>query len=212
MNKLAIALATFVSLAVFGCSQQNSPVEPAQTQSYPQNIIEAAAAQGIELLALPEMPAVNVKNAGTSARGTVTRMCYTDSSSKLKIQYNYNTASGRNVWMSSELVVPVGALDTSRSLTMMVDDELIMTEVSLTFGPHGTKFRTPALLNVDAKGLDLSSWPRNAVPELYYYNPVTKSLEPMQTEKLVINTRSGQLTCVNGKLPHFSQYAFGRRR
>lgn len=209
MKKLLIISAA-VSVLFFGCSNFiNDAAEP--IDSYSSMIekpewVKAAELQGYEFIYLPEF------NQNTLNKiSTVTRLCRVNSSTTLGMNYNYVTSNARNVSVKIDLTVPAKALNKDEYISFTLNDSTIMTDVDLTFGPHGTKFNTPALLNIDAKGLDLSGYPKNSVFQLAYYNPITRLFEIMNADQLSVNFNSGSLKLVNGKLPHFSRYCFIRK-
>ena len=90
------------------------------------------------------------------------------------------------------------------------DIELSMTLdgqcVDMEFGPHGTTFLTPVLLNITAVGLDLREVNEETLA-LYYDNPETRQWEKVVNEGIEILKSSGYLRVLNAELPHFSRYA-----
>ena len=128
------------------------------------------------------------------------------------LNYNYVTSNARNVSVKCGLTIPAYALNENQYITLTLNDSTILTDVDLTFGPHGTNFNTPALLNIDAKGLDLSAFPKGSVFQLAYFNSNTGLWEIMQADQISVNINSGSLRLVNGKLPHFSRYGFVRKK
>jgi hypothetical protein len=88
-----------------------------------------------------------------------------------------------------------------------VDAHYLMSDLSLEFGPHGTSFLKPAELNIKVKGLDLSDYAKGEKFRLYYTSD--GKWEEMRA-KVSVNIEKGELDCKDGKLPHFSRYAFGR--
>jgi hypothetical protein len=126
----------------------------------------------------------------------------------LNVTFSYKGKTGK-VDVNVTLKIPAGALPNDQVLTMSVDEQTLSGFVDLTFGPHGTMFLTPALLNINATGLDLSSVPPNAKVQLYYYNPTTNTYELMVVKNVFIDLKNGAIKCQDGQLPHFSRYAFG---
>jgi hypothetical protein len=92
---------------------------------------------------------------------------------------------------------------------MSLDDQVLQSNVDLTFGPHGTTFLKPALLDVNVSGMDLSGLnPRDRV--YLWYVDTTGTWIRMDAKRVDVDVKKGQLRCQDGKLPHFSAYAFGR--
>ena len=101
-----------------------------------------------------------------------------------------------------------GALNEDKDISISVDDEQILGDVYLTFGPHGTVFNTPALLNIEAHGLDLSGFDPSTI-QVYYDNTDTGNWELMQSSHIIVNQNEGYIKVVDAQLPHFSRYAIG---
>jgi len=78
--------------------------------------------------------------------------------------------------------------------------------VDMEFGPHGTTFLTPVLLNITAVGLDLREVNEETLA-LYYDNPETGQWEKVVNEGIEILKSSVYLRVLNAELPHFSRYA-----
>jgi hypothetical protein len=101
-----------------------------------------------------------------------------------------------------------GAVQQDLDLSMSTDDELLMGDVYLTFGPHGTIFSPPAVLNIDAFGLDLSGIDPQAI-NVYYDNEEVGTWELMQSTEIIVKPDENYLKVVGALLPHFSRYAIG---
>jgi hypothetical protein len=127
---------------------------------------------------------------------------------KLEVSDTYQGKNG-TVSVSASLTVPKNALPCDETLTMTLGEETVSGSVDVIFGPHGTKFLVPALLNIDAHGLDLSMIPPNANVQLYYLNLDNNTYELMVVKKTSFDIKQGQIKCQDGQLPHFSRYAFG---
>ena len=101
------------------------------------------------------------------------------------------------------LEVRPGDLPYDASLTITLDDVLFLTNVDMTFGPHGIVFDHPVKLSAKASGLDGGTSFSNL--KLYY---IDNGVWVKMTGSNGILT--GGVLDAQGKLPHFSQYAFGR--
>jgi len=88
-----------------------------------------------------------------------------------------------------------------------MDAHYLMSDLALEFGPHGTSFLKPAELKIKVKGLDLSDYVKGEKIRLFYSSD--GKWEEMKG-KVSANFEKGELSCKDGKLPHFSRYAFGR--
>jgi hypothetical protein len=98
------------------------------------------------------------------------------------------------------------SVNNSFTASVTADPTYLSSTVAMTFGPHGTDFITPASLVVRVKGIDLSWIPAGTVLHLYYDNNGTWE---MMAGDVTYDTNTKVLQCLNGKLPHFSRYAFG---
>ena len=130
---------------------------------------------------------------------------------ELDFKYSYVDSDGVTRKLDADLSVtfqPQGVTDTLVA-TMSLDDQVLQSNVDLTFGPHGTTFLKPALLDVNVSGMDLSGLnPRDRV--YLWYVDTTWTWIRMDAKRVDVDVKKGQLRCQDGKLPHFSAYAFGR--
>ena len=130
---------------------------------------------------------------------------------ELDFKYSYVDSDGVTRKLDADLSVtfqPQGVTDTLVA-TMSLDDQVLQSNVDLTFGPHGTTFLKPALLDVNVSGMDLSGLnPRDRV--YIWYVDTTGTWIRMDAKRVDVDVKKGQLRCQDGKLPHFSAYAFGR--
>lgn len=67
----------------------------------------------------------------------------------------------------------------------------------------------PALLNLEATGLDLSAIDPAMVDQIdfFYVNKETGRREQMRNDSLIIDLDAGYIKLVNARLPHFSRHA-----
>jgi hypothetical protein len=91
-------------------------------------------------------------------------------------------------------------------ITISLDDEDFVGNMDVVFGPHGTVFNKPAILNVYANGLDFSGVNVEEL-NIYYYEPETGLWEPMQAEFIGADAQRGEMKIINAQIPHFSRYA-----
>ena len=110
----------------------------------------------------------------------------------------YGTVSNIKV----ELDVMPCCIKEDVELSMTLDDQC----VDMEFGPHGTTFLMPVLLNITAVGLDLSEANEETL-DLYYDNPDTGQWEKVERENVIVTKSTGTLQIVNARIPHFSRYA-----
>jgi hypothetical protein len=93
-------------------------------------------------------------------------------------------------------------------LKLFLDTRRFMVDFDFKFKPHGITFSSPAILNIETYGLDLSGIDEDKLG-LFYDNLEKGEWEKMEVEKIIINKETGHIRVVNGQLPHFSRYAIG---
>ena len=204
-HRIILSFMLFTVL-LFACTSETelitSPEAKVQTLEKPV-WVEAAEAQGLEVILLPTN--TNITQYKVS---TVSKFISRDEEDLLETEYKYNTLNQKDVNVNVSLNVPSGALSEDKKLSMNINDLLETKYAVLQFGPHGTEFNTPVLLDFEVNGLDLSSWDSNRIPKLMYYNPDLNMWEEMNSEEIKIDVEQGTLKCINGELPHFSRFGF----
>jgi len=124
-----------------------------------------------------------------------------------ELNLNYSQGQGsEKVDIDISLRFDPGSVSEEIEVSMSVDQNILMTNIDIQFGPSGSVFLKPANLSVNARGLDLSDVPEDAEITLYYDND--GEWEEISANMVRHNVKLGQLQCVNGKIPHFSRYAF----
>ncbi len=96
-------------------------------------------------------------------------------------------------------------------LVMSLDDQILVANVDVTFSPDGITFSSPALLNIEAKNLDLSGIDADHI-NVYYDNPETGEWELMNSYDVIVKVDEGYVKIMDAELPHFSRYAFAWSR
>lgn len=201
MKKLA-SIPLFLFLLFSGCQKDNSLLPPEQTNA---NSLQkpawvlAAEKQGLTLIALPH----NASSA-LDKNFTVEQIINHSVDGTLAINETYLSSINNLVSVNASLLVQANALAQDATLTMNFEDEYLCFE----FGPSGTTFATPALLNVEVTGLDLSAFGTLTTGHLRYYNESLNEWSIVEADEVAINTTTGTFSCKNGKIPHFSRYGF----
>jgi len=67
-------------------------------------------------------------------------------------------------------------------------------------------FANPAILNVEARGVDLNGADSNAI-HIYYDNQNTGQWEQMVCDDIIVDVNAGTIQVINAQLLHFSRYA-----
>lgn len=115
----------------------------------------------------------------------------------------YESNSGEvSIALSLEVFAETISQDTLITLAMET------SSLDMVFGPHGTLFSTPAVLNLEAHGVDFNGVDPNRV-DFYYENPETGQWQAMPRDAISVNANDGTVKLINGRLPHFSRYAIG---
>jgi hypothetical protein len=118
-----------------------------------------------------------------------------------------SVTSKRNFRMKIEIAFKPHSVSNDFLASVSTDAQYLMSSLDLQFGPHGTFFLKPADLKVWVKGMDLSGFsPKDRIYLYYIDNGRWVRMEG----NVSFNVKTGELSCANGRLPHFSRYAFGR--
>ena len=89
-----------------------------------------------------------------------------------------------------------------------MNDGLLTGNIDASFHPHGITFSQPALLNIEAKHIDLSNVDPDAI-RMYYVNEETAEWEEIQTYDIIVKQDEGYIKIIDAELHHFSRYAVG---
>lgn len=212
--KHSILFAVIVILFLAGCQKESSIVSPnessltANTKSTVEpNWQIAAEKQGLRFI---QVPASSKDVQSLSKRGTCTKYAEVEKYTYLSIAYKYKADNGNDIEANVSLTIQPNSLEEDQWLTMSFTDKYLVGTVDLTFGPHGTSFLKPALLNVTATGMDFNGLTANDKIALMYFNESTGNWEAVPTESIEWDINSGYFKCINGQLPHFSRYGFTR--
>ena len=98
-------------------------------------------------------------------------------------------------------VLPHSVKDTTE-LSLIMDKK----SFDMEFGPGGTVFANPALLNIIAVNLNLKKVNLETLG-IYYDNPETGQWQKIASENVVVDEEHGFLRIRNAQIPHFSRYA-----
>lgn len=189
-------------LLLAGCQQENSLTGPV---TEPSSFENSAKSQDFLIIPLPAPSEMRLNKEVTSATELVT----VTGGGTLSINYKYKSDAGRNVKVAADLYVPPYAVNADVELTMGISDTELSAYVELAFGPSQTEFNTPALLNVSAKGLDLSMLSASDELKLVYMNDSGEWLR-VNAASITFDIKKGIIECVGGEIPHFSRYGFTR--
>jgi hypothetical protein len=131
-----------------------------------------------------------------------------NSSCTVKVKWsNWDPYHSKLSTVSFTLMVPPGAVSSPKMISITVDKN--NPTITAEFGPSGTVFLKPALLDVMANGIDMSGFTANDKMDLWYVNDAGW-VGTMQYDRFSFNTTNGWLMVTNIQIPHFSRYCFGR--
>jgi hypothetical protein len=122
-------------------------------------------------------------------------------------EMTYNNAGGG---LQINLTIPGYSIAENSYISMSTDDAFLLGDVYLTFGPHGTIFNPPALLDFKVSGLNLSGVDPDLV-NVYYENEETGLWELMPSTSIIVDVEAGYIEVDDAQFPHFSRYAIGMR-
>lgn len=200
MRKLA-TIPLLLILFFFGCQKPESIVSPEENST---NSLDkpawvlAAEKQGLTFIALPQNSSITLEKRYDS------QYIRSGESGKLSIEKSYRTLGDKSVSVEASLSVLENSLEKSSLLTMRFADNFLCFE----FGPSGTTFSIPALLNVEAEGIDFSVFGNLQTAHLKYFDEVKELWVDVAADEIVINVKEGKFECKNGKISHFSRYGF----
>ncbi len=115
---------------------------------------------------------------------------------------------GDNGQVKVVLKVESQTISQDAELSISMDDEELSGYFDMVFSPHGITFSSPAILDINAKDLDLSGIDPDKV-NIYYDNEDTGAWEVMNVQTIAVNISSGTIIIQGAELPHFSRYAIG---
>jgi hypothetical protein len=196
MKKLKLLTAA-IALLVYGCSEQMNPVDPATVpgpdsrRGGPETVTAP-----LETDFVPEFSAVGVAEFVTASRGGVVTLKgdYIQSDSLKKVKYDITIE-----------FLP-GALPHDETITISIDKATFTNDGTVTFGPCGLVFNTPAKLTLIADNTEFSKSVTSAI--LYYL--VDGTMQPMPDSWGASVKKDDRRFIGTADVPHFSRYAFGR--
>ena len=121
---------------------------------------------------------------------------------ELILEYKGIENNNGDVYCKIILKVFPETISRDEELSLSLDDQ----NLNFVFGPHGITFSTPALLNIEAKGVDLSNVNLETLG-IYYDNPETGQWERMEGGDIIVKQSEDYLKIIDVEIPHFSRYA-----
>ena len=125
---------------------------------------------------------------------------------ELKLNYKTIQTDYGEVKVFIMLKVFPQTISHDATLSLSLDDEFLIGNIAMEYGPHGITFSKPAMLEIFAQGVDLSGFNPEKI-DIYYDNQVTGELELIKSKKIIIKEDIGTIRVVYAEIPHFSRYA-----
>jgi hypothetical protein len=185
MKNLTFLLLAF-GLILFGCSEYSNLINS--------NPAQEAAKQRIALPAPVNLSVETVLYDEADVDGAA--------GGELEVVGTYQSVDG-DVTVSVELLVPPGAFEGYRVITLLHEGLFVDVELS----PAMT-FDTPVFLNATMTGVNLDEIDPLDI-DFVYFAP-DGSTEPVQYDSMVVDVENGVLSVTNAQLNHFSRYGWGK--
>jgi hypothetical protein len=196
MNILkSFLLALVATVILFGCGPHDNPVATAPD---PPSVLSKEAPAEIGLTYLPA-PVSGVQKLIWKSQRIVASKGGT-----IDLSYAYYSVLGK-CSRNASLKIPPGALAHDTDITMAFDTSV----AGVRFQPEGLVFKGQALLDYSIKGVYLSTV-ASASQYSLYYDSENGYYERQTVKKIQADYGKGTLACTDGKIHHFSRYAFGR--
>jgi hypothetical protein len=209
MHKSLFSLAVLAML-VLGCSQQNDPISTSPTPAAPKGVQFVSMNELLGGQFIPDEP---VK--GNSTSGTLTLSASADvtptGGGVLKIVKS-GKVNGQPMSINWSITFPPGAVNTKMRLNMVIAYDTMGNSVKTTFSPSPTTFNIPGRMYVDVTGIDTVRF-GSASLGFFYVEPTTGQWQDQNAnpDSIQVNTATRRFNARGMAIPHFSQYAFGRR-
>ena len=187
---LGIALAA-LAITFSGCDQQNNVIAPDSSAQKERPTAVAADGKTIQFIGFNE-----------NHRSSLNKVYTVE---KWVNKQNGGQVILRSVDVDYRLDILPNTLDESKFISMTYDDLNNAGYFDVVFGPHGTQFSSPALLDIRMKNLDLTGINPNLI-NLYYVND-NGQWEKMVVGSIEVDIAQGYLIVYDAQIPHFSRYA-----
>lgn len=183
---VAVAMMVGIMLSTWGC-MNNAPFSPeSQGVSNQSSLHLISLDQGNLSLSKGDDNGNHASAWVTQKKGGKLRLDYKTNDTKVVIKLK---VFPHTISRDAELMVSLG----TRALDM-------------TFTPEGINFSKPAMLDIKAKGLDLSNVALDKI-DIYYFNPETNEWERTVRKAVKVRPKKGIIEIIDAEIPHFSRYA-----
>jgi ABC-type glycerol-3-phosphate transport system substrate-binding protein len=199
----ALGMALIGAALISGCSKDSS-VDPSDTPPTAINPStgDSVVVQTVKAIVWPSPNQAETDVLVDSAYVTPNSSC------TVKVKWsNWDPYHNKLSTVSFTLRVPPGAVSSPKMISITVDKNA--PEITAEFGPSGTVFLTPALLDVQASGIDLTGFSPSDHMDLWYVN-ASGWVGTMQYDRFMFDPTRAWLLVTDIQIPHFSRYCFGR--
>ncbi len=213
-NFLLIVAGFLFILFAGGCSDGivNNTIVPASA-SYSDSESEFTLSEGTFLYTGPvgirsaegEPTSGNNADPGQYGRVYATTGTIGKEGGTLHVGFTVNNGRGNHPTQTQvKFEVPPGALPQSITLTMTVKEYNLETGIILEMGPSGTRFDTPAFLNINTLNYNVANITTTSGSPFYCVDDGVAG----KYESINVNPSNGKFTLIKGHVNHFSRYAF----
>jgi hypothetical protein len=207
MKKLQL-IAAIMPFVLFGCSDQSNPVGPGQTSSSASaSTIAGSKKDGVQPVSGDIQLAAMDDAASTDTNIVrVSTPIIASIGGTVRLVGAFPDKHGDAISYDLSIMFPAGALPADTLISISIDKATFQIDGTVTFGPHGIVFNTPATLTMKADNIDFVK--KNDTVNFYYLNNGVMELMPDSYGAFVKKTDWNLVA--GAKIPHFSMYAFGR--
>ncbi len=207
MKKLQL-IAAITSFFLFGCSEQSNPVGPAQTSGFAgASAIAGAKKDGTQPFSgLIQLAVMDGETSTDTNIVMVSQRVIADVGGTVRLSGAFPDKEGNPIYYDLSIAFPAGALPGDNTISISIDKSTFQIDGTVTFGPHGIVFNTPATLTVMADNIDFVK--KHDTVNFYYLNNGIMELMPDSWGSYVKKTDWNLVA--GAAIPHFSAYAFGR--
>ena len=182
----------FISILVIGCQQNPTSADSRMTTE------QGAASKDLKIINY------NSELNGLKKVVTCTKWVTWQDGAELKLACKGDNSEA----VKLVLKVLQHTISQDAELSISMDDAQLSGNFDMVFLPHGVTFSSPALLNIEAKNLDISGISPDEI-NIYYDNQETGQWEVMNSKEIIVKVDEGYIKIVDAELPHFSRYAIG---
>ena len=197
-------VAVLGAFLVYGCADSYNPVEPEELASAAQVLPLGKRDRGAdvrslsgETLIVPESDLISVSKKICAAEGGEVY---------LGGSFRVEGPKPRKIFYHLSITFAPGDLPSDQMITISIDKRSFAVNADVQFGPCGLEFNNPAMLSMHATNIAIVD--ENFPVRLLYYNE--GKWEPMPESEGIYFGKTTGAVFAEGKIPHFSRYAFGR--